>query len=132
MADDSPLNLGDMPDEDKSFLQKEIERLNNNNAAIHAEFTSGLDNPETDELPAVAVRKQIADAAIAAIKSITRLASFAEAESVQLAASKYIVDLTLGNKGGMDAGDAKFAKLLEDLFSEPDKNKAEQITKLPE
>jgi hypothetical protein len=106
--------MTDYSEEDKSFLQKEIERLKNANEALVSEFNTA--NEENDGDATETMRSQFNKAGSCAVTTLVNLMKFAESESVQMNCAKFVSEVVLGIKSVPGNGDAQtFEKLLKEL-----------------
>lgn len=106
-----------LSDEDKSFLQLEIERVRAEGEAVKAEFVNAMDadpeNGAVDEL-----KLKFAEQAPDAVTAIVHAMTHGSTEQIRFQAAKYIADVVLGSKGsrGSDPKDKKFDDFLKDVF----------------
>lgn len=107
-----------LSDEDKSFLQKEIERARNDAAAVVAEFKEAASKDPVNGL-VDAAKKRLSDALPDALDNIIATSKLGGTESIRFQASKYIADLCLGKtkSGGTDPKEEAFKDFVNGILN---------------
>lgn len=120
MADNDNNSNGELPEgvtpitNEVAALMLAVEKERADKDAIISEFRNA---PTTEAYEKV--KELFSDNVIAAAESVVHLSQYAEAESLRLSASRYVIDTYLG-KGKMSGDDAAmdFAKFMKSLKSE--------------